>query len=51
MTFNKWFPGRVETRPPALTQAGRAWALRGAWYTSTAMLVVGYVLLAIVVTR
>lgn len=44
MTFNKWFPGRVQ-RPWAPTAAERrATAFRLAWWASTLMLVVGYVL-------
>lgn len=44
MTFNKWFPYRPETRARGLPPLARAWMLRGAWYVSLAMLVVGYIL-------
>lgn len=44
MTFNKWFPERVEPPQRRLSNEGRAWVVRGAWYVSTLMLMGGYVL-------
>lgn len=47
MTFNKHFPDRQPVPIRGLTPEQRAWALRLAWYASTAMLVAGYVILFI----
>lgn len=43
--FNKWFPDRPPVAPRNASLEKRAWLLRGAWYVSTLMLIVGYVLL------
>lgn len=45
MSFNKWFPNRPLGPPRTLQNERRAVAMRAAWYVSTLMLVVGYVLM------
>lgn len=45
MSFNKWYPNRLESAPRRTQAETRAWALRVAWYASTMMLIAGYVLL------
>jgi len=43
--FNKWDPDRPLPERRASKAEMRAWMMRGAWYVSTMMLIVGYVLI------
>ena len=45
MTFNKHFPHPAMPARKTISPEARAWFLRAAWYASTAMLVVGYILI------
>jgi len=44
MTFNKYFPDRIEAAKPALSKVDRAVLLRMATWISALMLITGYVL-------
>ncbi len=51
MTFNKWFPDRVDAPDArAPDEVARARMLRFFWLASSMMLVTGYVLIALVLT-